>query len=214
MLIPTGESNCFRYYKRLEELAKLATSYKFFSGHIGHHPLPRPTRVEAGVFFGTKLFYCGYMLVLPACFHPVLHVLLAFGVMHVFFGCTLSLVFQLAHIVERTAFPTPEAHPGRMAHEWAVHEVQTTANFAPTHAFAHWYLGGLNFQIEHHLFPSICHMHYPALSTIVRQTCEEFAIPYVCYPTVWAAMMSHYRLLKALGRWGIAPPPRGGGPVP
>jgi len=77
--------------------------------------------------------------------------------------------------------------------------VQTTANFAPTNAFAHWYLGGLNFQIEHHLFSSICHIHYPAISTIVRQTCDEFAIPYVCYPTVWSAIVGHYRLLKTLG---------------
>ena len=173
--------------------------YKFFSGHIGHHPLPRQTRVEAGAFFATKFLYFGYMLVLPAFLHPVLHVLIAFVVMHMVLGFTLSLVLQLAHIVEHTAFPTPEAHTGRMAHAWAVHEVQTTANFAPTNAFARWYLGGLNFQIEHHLFSSICHIHYPAISTIVRQTCDEFAIPYVCYPTVWAAIVSHYRWLKTLG---------------
>jgi len=179
---------------------------KFFSGHIGHHPLPRQTRVEAGVFFVTKLLYFGYMLLLPAFFHPVLHVLIAFVVMHVFFGFTLSLVFQLAHIVEHTVFPTPEAHTGRMAHEWAVHEVQTTANFAPTNAFARWYLGGLNFQIEHHLFASICHIHYPAISTIVRQTCDEFAIPYVCYPTVWAAIVDHYRCLKTMGSRSMSPP--------
>ena len=93
-----------------------------------------------------------------------------------------------------------------MAHEWAVHQVQTTANFAPTNAFARWYLGGLNFQIEHHLFASICHIHYPAISTIVRQTCDEFAIPYVCYPTVWAAIVGHYRLLKTLGSRSMSLP--------
>jgi linoleoyl-CoA desaturase len=127
--------------------------------------------------------------------------------MHVVFGFTLSLVFQLAHIVEHTMFPTPEAHTGRMAHEWAVHEVQTTAIFAPTHAFARWYLGGLNFQSEHHLFASICHIHYPAISSIVRQTCDEFALSYVCYPTVWAAIVSHYRVLKTLGSRRLSPPP-------
>jgi linoleoyl-CoA desaturase len=114
----------------------------FFPGHIGHHPLPRPTRVEAGVFVGTKLVYVGYMLVLLACFHSVLHVLLAFVAMHLLFGLTLSPVFQLAHTVESNAFPVPEAHTGRMAHEWAVHEVETTANFAPTNGCARWYLGG------------------------------------------------------------------------
>jgi len=187
---------------------------KFFSSHIGHHPLPRQTGVETGVFFMTKLVYVGYMLVLPACFHPVLQVLIAFVVMHVCFGFTLSLVFQLAHTVEHTAFPTPEVYTGRMAHEWAVHEVETTANFAPTNAFVRWYLGGVNFQIEHHLFASICHIHYPALSTIVRQTCDEFAISYVCYPTVWAAIGGHYRLLKTLGRRRISPPNLIGGMVP
>jgi len=185
----------------------------FFSGHIGHHPLPRQTRVEAGVFFVTKLWYFGYMLVLPAFFHPVLHVLIAFVVMHGLFGFTLSLVFQLAHIVEHIAFPTPAAHTGRMAQEWAVHQVETTANFAPTNAFARWYLGGLNFQIEHHLFASICHIHYPAISTIVRQTCDEFAIPYVCYPTVWAAIVGHYRLLKTLRSRSMSLPTFVGGMV-
>ncbi len=172
---------------------------KFFSGHIGPHPLHRQTGVEACLFFVTKIFYLCYMLVLPAFFHPVLHVLIAFVAMHVLFGFTLSLVFQLAHIVEGTAFPTPEARTGMMAHEWAVHEVETTANFAPTNALARWYLGGLNFQVEHHLFSHICHMHYPAISTIVRQTCDEFAIPYVCYPTVRSAIAGHYRFLKTLG---------------
>jgi linoleoyl-CoA desaturase len=186
----------------------------FVSGHIGPHPMPRQTRVEACLFVVTKLWYVGYMLVLPACFHPVLHVLIAFVVMHGLFGFTLSLVFQLAHIVEHTTFPIPEAHTGRMAHTWAVHEVETTANFAPTNAFARWYLGGLNFQIEHHLFASICHIHYPAISTIVRQTCDEFAIPYVCYPTVWSAVVGHYRWLKTLGSRRMPPLTLIGGTVP
>ena len=126
---------------------------------------------------------------------------------------TLSLVFQLAHTVEPNAFPVPEAHTGRMAHAWAVHEVETTANFAPTNGCARWYLGGLNFQIEHHLFPAICHVHYPALSTIVRQTCHDFAIPYVCYPTIRAALGGHYRWLKTLGRdSGPRPTPAAGQP--
>jgi linoleoyl-CoA desaturase len=174
----------------------------FFSGHIGRHPLPRPTWVDAAVFVGTKLAYRGSMLALPACFHPVPHVLLAFVAMHLLFGVTLSLVFQLAHTVELNAFPVPEPHTGRMAHAWAVHEVETTANVAPTHRWACWYLGGLHFQIEHHLFPAIYHIHYPAMSTIVRQTCHDFALPYVCYPTIQAALVGHYRWLQTLGRGG------------
>jgi linoleoyl-CoA desaturase len=87
-----------------------------------------------------------------------------------------------------------------MAQAWARHEVETTANFAPHNPWVTWYLGGLNFQIEHHLFASICHRHYPAISTIVVKTCHEFAIPYVSYPTVRIALMRHYRFLKMMGR--------------
>jgi linoleoyl-CoA desaturase len=87
-----------------------------------------------------------------------------------------------------------------MPHAWARHEVETTANFAPHNPWVAWYLGGLNFQIEHHLFTHICHRHYPAISTIVAETCREFAIPYVSYPTVRVALAGHYRFLKAMGR--------------
>jgi linoleoyl-CoA desaturase len=172
---------------------------KFFSGHIGQYKLRAPTLLEAGLFVLAKLFYIGYMLVFPAFFQPLPHVLIAFVVMHILLGFTLSLVFQLAHTVEHNAFPTPEAHTGIMAREWAVHEVETTANFAPTNALASWCLGGLNFQIEHHLFPHICHIHYAAISAIVRKTCDEFALSYVSYPTVRAAVAVHYRFLKTLG---------------
>lgn len=172
---------------------------KFFSGHIGRYKLRAPTTPEVCLFFLAKIFYLGYMLVLPAFFQPLLHVLIAFLGVHIMLGFTLSLVFQLAHTVEHNTFPTPDAQTGMMAREWAVHEVETTANFAPTNALARWCLGGLNFQIEHHLFPHICHVHYPAISAIVRKTCDEFSLAYVSYPTVRSAVAVHYRFLKTLG---------------
>jgi len=173
---------------------------KLVSGHIGPYKLPPPTVADVGVFVVTKLFYFGYALILPCFFHPWLHVLLAFVAVHLILGVTLSLAFQLAHTVERTSFPTPDAHTGIMPTGWAEHEVETTADFAPHNKVATWYLGGLNFQIEHHLFTRICHIHYPAISTIVAATCNEFALPYVCYPTVRSAIAVHYRFLKTMGR--------------
>jgi linoleoyl-CoA desaturase len=139
------------------------------------------------------------MLVLPCYVHPWTHVLAFVGV-HLILGLTLSVAFQLAHINAHTRFPTPDAHTGRMPHAWARHAVETTANFAPQNPWVAWYLGGLNFQIEHHLFAHICHRHYPAISTIVAETCREFAIPYVSYPTVWSALVEHYRFLQTMGR--------------
>lgn len=171
---------------------------KFFSGRIGDYELRKPTAGETTIFFLTKAFYYGYMIVLPLFFHPLLHVLIAFVAIHLVLGFTLSIVFQLAHTVEGNAFPKPDMATGNMDNEWAIHQVQTTADFARHNKFATWYLGGLNFQIEHHLFAKICHIHYPALSKIVENTCREFSIPYVSYPSVRAAIAAHYRFLRAL----------------
>lgn len=125
--------------------------------------------------------------------------LAGFLVIHVVMGLALSIVFQLAHVVEKTTFEFVEEHPKVIASEWAIHEVRTTADFAPRNRVIGWLVGGLNFQIEHHLFPTISHVHYPALSKIVRQQCELFGLPYHYYPTMRQAIYSHIRLMKRLG---------------
>ena len=126
--------------------------------------------------------------------------LIAFVVIHLVAGLTFSVTFQLAHTLEGNTFPLPDHDTGGIDNEWAIHQVETTANFAPGNSLAAWYLGGLNFQIEHHLFPEICHMHYPQISKIVKETCRDFSIAYVSYPTVRSAIAGHYRFLRTLGR--------------
>jgi linoleoyl-CoA desaturase len=171
-----------------------------FTGRSGDYIVPKPSVSEATLFFLTKFFYFGYMLVLPMFFHPVWQVLAFFIIVHLVLGFTMAIVFQLAHIVGDNTFPAPNPQDGSIDNEWAIHEVETTADFAPKNRIAAWYLGGLNFQIEHHLFPRICHIHYPALSRIVEATCRDFGIKYVSYPTIWAAIVAHYRFVKELGR--------------
>jgi linoleoyl-CoA desaturase len=173
---------------------------KFFSGRIGPYRLPKPKVSDALLFFLTKIFYFTYMLVLPLLFHPLLHVLVTFVAIHLVLGLTLSVVFQLAHAVEGAAFPQPAPDTGHLEREWAAHQVETTVDFAPRNRLATWYLGGLNFQVEHHLFSRICHVHYPRLRPIVEDTCRELGVRYTCYPTVRAALAAHYRFLRALGR--------------
>ena len=172
---------------------------KFFSGRIGSYKLRRPRMSERLVFFLAKAFYFGWAIVLPLFFHPVSHVLIVFVSVHLVLGFTLSIVFQLAHTVAGNSFPRPDACTGDIHSEWAVHEVETTADFARKNILATWYLGGLNFQIEHHLLSRICHIHYPAISEIVEKTCREFRISYVSYPTVRSAVAAHYRFLRTLG---------------
>jgi linoleoyl-CoA desaturase len=173
---------------------------KFFTGRIGDYKLPKPSISESSLFFLTKFFYFGYMLVLPMFFHPVWQVLVFFLLVHFVLGITMATIFQLAHVVGENTFPVPDPQTNFVDNEWAIHEVETTANFAPKNKLAAWYLGGLNFQIEHHLFPRVCHIHYPAISKIVEKACRDFGIHYVSYPTVRAAIAAHYRFLKKLGR--------------
>jgi linoleoyl-CoA desaturase len=113
-------------------------------------------------------------------------------------GFAVALVFQLAHLVENVEFPLP-GEGGVMEHQWGEHEMRTTANFATSSNALNILLGGLNFQIEHHLFPYIAHGHYKTISPIVRQTAKEFNLPYVENPTLISAICSHFRVLKKLG---------------
>jgi linoleoyl-CoA desaturase len=97
---------------------------------------------------------------------------------------------------------------------WAEHQVRATVDFAPSNRLLGWYVGGLNFQIEHHLLPDVCHVHYRALAGIVAESCRAYGVPHRSEPTLCAAIAAHYRHLRALGRGsGVAalpaaePPP-------
>jgi linoleoyl-CoA desaturase len=114
-------------------------------------------------------------------------------------GLALSIVFQLAHCVEEADFPMPQAATGRMETAWATHQVETTVDFARGNRLLTWFVGALNFQIEHHLLPHICHVHYPALSPLVEQTCDEFRIRHTSNETLTAALRSHFRRLRRMG---------------
>jgi linoleoyl-CoA desaturase len=149
----------------------------------------------------TKAAYFAVIVGLPMIFAPFSWwlILLGFIVMHAVAGIFMSTVFQMAHIVEVAGQPLPDEQ-GIIANEWMVHELQTTANFARNSRFFGWMIGGLNYQIEHHLFPSVCHIHYRHLSPIVERTAKEFGLPYHVNRTFFGAIGSHVRLLKKLGK--------------
>lgn len=158
-------------------------------------------RKQLALFLSAKTTYVFVHIALPLAIAgvPASHVLLGFALMHLIAGFVLSLVFQLAHIVEHAAYPKPDAEH-RLASNWFVHQLETTANFATRSGLVTWFVGGLNFQIEHHLFPRVSHVHYPELANIVRRTAAEFRLPYHEYGTVGAAVASHLRRLKILGQ--------------
>jgi linoleoyl-CoA desaturase len=117
-------------------------------------------------------------------------------------GITLAVVFQLAHCVEEAGFPMPRKDTGRIETTWAAHQIETTVNFARGSRVLSWLVGGLNFQIEHHLFPQICHIHYPAVSRLVEEACREFGLRYTAHETFLAGLASHFRWLRRMGMAG------------
>jgi linoleoyl-CoA desaturase len=174
---------------------------KFFQPRIGGHDPVRHPRIEYFNLFFYKALYYFLFIGLPLLVLDVTwwQFLIGFVTMHLAEGLVIGLVFQLAHVVEGANFPTPNEE-GHVEEAWAVHQLQTTANFSRRSALANFLCGGLNLQIEHHLFPKVCHIHYAALSDIVAQTAREYNLPYLENKNFFTALQSHYRLLRQLGR--------------
>lgn len=157
-------------------------------------------RKELLILIASKLVYVLYIFVLPALILPLAwwQILLGFLVMHYIAGFILAIIFQPAHVIEGTEYPLPDEE-GKMDNSWAIHQLYTTTNFANKSRVFSWYVGGLNFQVEHHLFPNICHVHYRKISGIVEDTAKEFGLPYKSEPTFLDALWGHAKLLKQLG---------------
>ncbi len=157
--------------------------------------------VEWTVLIVSKLLYIGYIFVIPMLVLPVTfwQVFAGFFLMHYIGGFILAVIFQPAHVVEGTEYLMPD-EDGNMENNWAIHQLHTTTNFAKNNRILSWYVGGLNYQVEHHLFPTICHIHYRNISPIVEQTAKEFGIPYKAKPTFRDAIAGHFRILKELGK--------------
>jgi linoleoyl-CoA desaturase len=157
----------------------------------------RHPRREYFILFAGKGFYLTYMLVLPVVVlgkSPLL-VATAFFLVHLIVGLTVSLVFQTTHTIDSTYFPLERSEFDNGVY----HIFATTADYATENPLVGWLAGGLNHHIVHHLCPFVCHTHYAALTRIVKQTAEEFGVPYRQHRTMTQAILHHLILLKRLG---------------
>ena len=173
---------------------------KYFASKIGEVPIRKLTIGEHFGFWAAKIGYAIGMIAVPIYVLGFTKWLVGFLIITMTAGFILSIVFQLAHTVEHTHFPLPAAETNKIENEWAIHQVETTANFATKNKLVSWYVGGLNFQIEHHLFPKISHVHYPAISKIIKHTCSEYGLTYIEFPKMRHAILSHVAYLRRLGR--------------
>lgn len=181
------------------------------TGRIGAHPVARPRGWELLTFVAGKAVFFAVAFGIPLMRHTAWTVVAGYAIASLVAGIVLSVVFQMAHCVGEADFPVPTEATGRVERAWAVHQVETTVDFARGSRIATWLLGGLNFQIEHHLFPRISHINYPVLATLVEETCREFGIRYAEHRSFRAGLASHFRWLRRMGM--PDPPSRASGLV-
>ena len=177
------------------EFRNLITKSRYGRTHV-----PRPRGGQLVVFWLGKVIFFGLAFGLPLALHSPAAVLALYLVASGTLGLVLAVVFQIAHCSLEANFTALETGERQVPRSWAEHQVLSTVNFAPGSHLANWYLGGLNYQIEHHLFPRVCHVHYPALAGIVREVCRRHRVPYFAHPTMLGAVASHARFLRAMGR--------------
>ena len=170
---------------------------------IGGHALTPPSRAKLAAFAGWKIFFVTWAIVIPAFFHPLWQVLVFHLVACFALGATLGTVFQLAHCTRDAEFPAATA--GRSMGEWTVHQLATTVDFGRSNPILTWFVGGLNFQVEHHLFPKVSHVHYPALSRIVERLAAKHGLQYRSQPSFFGAVIAHLAHLRDLGRPVVDP---------
>ncbi len=172
---------------------------KYFSRRVHNTPLQKMDLREHVIFWASKVLYIAFYVVIPGMIVGWGAWAIGFTVMHLVMGLTLAMVFQLAHVVEHTEFELAGIEPKQIENEWAIHQIKTTANFAPKDKVISWFVGGLNYQVEHHLFPRVSHIHYPAISPIVKEVCQRHNLPYHEYSTMSAAIASHFKMMHKLG---------------
>ncbi|TXE09324.1 acyl-CoA desaturase [Gelidibacter salicanalis] len=172
---------------------------RYLKRKLSYGKFPNP-RTEWSKLVISKIIYVSIWIVLPLVLTdiPWWQVLLGFFIMHYVAGLILSVVFQLAHVMEDAEMPLPEEN-GTMKNSWAIHQLENTINFGTKSKIVNWFTGGLNHQVEHHIFPHISHVHYTKISKIVKETALEFNLPYKEYKTTRMAIVAHFRYLKEMG---------------
>lgn len=172
---------------------------KYFRGRMGHtsNRFHFPVK-EKAIFWISKVLHFCLFVVIPIWSLGWIPTLVGLVIAGAVCGMSLATVFQLAHVVAGTEFKTVEN--SRIEEEWMIHQIQSTANFATNSKILTWLLGGLNFQVEHHLFPKVSHVHYPALNRIVRETCREYRIQYNEFSSFWTAFRSHVQVIHAMSK--------------
>lgn len=184
----------------------LSEVHLFFTACTGSasyldNPIPKPKPADVVVFVVSRLVGLGFFVGLPLSLgYPLWQVFLGLILIYMVYGLVAVQVFMLAHILEKADFPTVDENDRHLDEDWVLFQMRTTADFAHRNPIVTWYLGGLNYQVVHHLFTDICHIHYPDLADILADVSAKHGVTYRRYDTSWDAIVSSYRWLKLMGQ--------------
>ncbi|MBS3914477.1 MAG: acyl-CoA desaturase [Bacteroidetes bacterium] len=173
---------------------------KYIERRVATTEIPHMDFKQHAIFWGGKLLYFWLWWYVPISLVGFGPFMLGYGITLAATGITLGVVFQMAHAIEELDFPEPDPQTLKIDNAWFIHQLNTTANFAPRSKFWGWITGGLNFQVEHHLFPRVSHVHYPSIAPIVQQVCADYNVRYNVHQTFPSALFSHIKHLKFIGR--------------
>ena len=176
-----------------------------WAGAIGDTPLRWPRGRQLVGFWLGKAAFVTWSLAIPLLLHPAWQVAAVFGITSFVLAFTLAVTFQLAHCLEEAEFTSVDEMTAAGRSEWARHQIETTVDFAPHNRVLDWYLGGLNFQVEHHLFSRVCHTHYRAMAVVVEEVCARHGVRHQSHPGLWPALASHARWLRQMGAAAAEP---------
>ncbi len=166
--------------------------------------LPKMKPLDHVEFWTSKLIHFALTVVAPLCFFSPLQFLIGFVIVHAITSVTLAIIFQLAHVMPKCSFPIPKLDSGKIDLNWVHLQLATTTNFAPKNFILNWYAGGLNYQVEHHMLPNICHEHYSTIAPILEKTAKEFGYPYHVLSDHWQAISGHFSMLKEFSKQPIS----------
>ncbi|MGI0500486.1 fatty acid desaturase family protein [Limnospira platensis CENA597] len=168
-----------------------------FKRQYHDHKIPTPTWVDIATLLAFKAFGVAVFLIIPiAVGYSPLEAVIGASIVYMTHGMVACVVFMLAHVIEPAEFLDPDNL--HIDDEWAIAQVKTTVDFAPKNPIINWYVGGLNYQAVHHLFPHICHIHYPKIAPILAEVCEEFGVNYAVHQTFFGALGANYSWLKKM----------------
>lgn len=175
--------------------------WMFAETNIGNNKGIKHPKSEIWILLVSKAFYFGVTLALPMIFlsAPWWVVLLCWINMHILPGATFAFIFQVTHVFDGTCYPVPDKD-GSIENNYAIHVLETTADFSRKKPIANWWMGCINIHVIHHVLPKVCHVHYPALTQILKDTADEYGVRYQENKNFWIALKKHMAMLKHLSK--------------